>query len=888
MFIPKDQENYEVVTGLKVTIAVAKANPSYTLPTGVTATYGQTLAEVKLPEGWSFVDETESVGVVGDNEFDAIYTPSDTQNYNRVTGLKVTVKVEKAIPPYTLPTNLTATYGQTLADVKLPKGWKFTSVLTTPVGNVGDNEFAVVFTPDDTDNYEIVIGLKVIIKVGKAIPPYTLPENVTAIYGQTLGDITLGEGWTFADNAETPVGNVGTHEFEVIFTPEDTENYDTVTGLKVTITVSQAPSQFPELEEMHIAYDPTATVGSIKLPKVDKQGNALEGTLTFAEDEDQSAIIGGAVTNHYKVVYTPNDANYAPVEGTFTVIIGKAEQQPIDLSLVPERIDMEVTKQFTISIANEAELKGDKTFISSDSSILDIDEDGNVQVVGRGKVTITVIISGNANYQPVSATKEIIVVSGTKPTISLNGKEEVIVEVGNTYTDAGVIAYNNLGEDITNRVQTDNPVNTTVVGTYTITYNVTDASGNVADEVTRTVRVVDTQKPVITLEGQPEVIVEVGDTYTDAGAIANDNYDGVITEKIITVNPVDTTVVGTYTITYNVTDANGNKADEVTRTVRVVDTQKPVIKIDTLFQRLEAGSKYQRVEAQVTDNYDKNIEVTVDTSKLNMNKLGLYDVIYNAVDSSGNAAEPVTVKVQIIDTTAPTIEFANPADATQVYVRGGKYKVPQFITTDNAGNEDVTIVKSGIVDSSTPGKYTVEYYAVDKTGNKSEKLVVNVTVQNYPPIISYVRNDAINPIVEGEDYAYSLTVHFEGTGTLTTAEGTRTITSGETLSDGEYSLTATLPDGASSTVNFVINRMGPKVNLSNGVYLEAQTIIVEKPEIIVRATLRDAQGKLISDDINVINGYTLNEKGVNTYSLVLEDSKGRTTILDSIIVYIAE
>ena len=82
--------------------------------------------------------------------------------------------------------------------------------------------------------------------------------------------------------------------------------------------------------------------------------------------------------------------------------------------------------------------------------------------------------------------------------------------------------------------------------------------------------------------------------------------------------------------------------------------------------------------------------------------------------------------------------------------------------------------------------------------------------------------------------------------------------------------------------------MGPKVNLSNGVYLEAQTIIVERPEIIVRATLRDAQGKLISDDINVINGYTLNEKGVNTYSLVLEDNKGRTTILDSIIVYIAE
>ena len=72
-----------------------------------------------------------------------------------------------------------------------------------------------------------------------------------------------------------------------------------------------------------------------------------------------------------------------------------------------------------------------------------------------------------------------------------------------------------------------------------MTYNVTDANGNVAVEVTRTVNVVDTTLPVITLTGEATVTIEVGSTYTDAGATATDNYDGDITSSIVTVNPVD-------------------------------------------------------------------------------------------------------------------------------------------------------------------------------------------------------------------------------------------------------------------------------------------------------------------------------------------------------------
>ena len=79
----------------------------------------------------------------------------------------------------------------------------------------------------------------------------------------------------------------------------------------------------------------------------------------------------------------------------------------------------------------------------------------------------------------------------------------------------------------------------------------------------------DTTIPLITLLGDAAVTTEVGGTYTDAGATASDNYDGDITLSIEQVSTVDTAIVDTYTVTYNVSDANGNAAVEVTRTVDV-------------------------------------------------------------------------------------------------------------------------------------------------------------------------------------------------------------------------------------------------------------------------------------------------------------------------------
>ena len=129
-----------------------------------------------------------------------------------------------------------------------------------------------------------------------------------------------------------------------------------------------------------------------------------------------------------------------------------------------------------------------------------------------------------------------------------------VVEQGSTWTDAG--ATSNGGETVT----ASGTVDTSVVGTYTITYNATDAAGNTGT-ATRTVTVVDTTAPIITVLAGTDT-VEQGSTWTDAGATSNGG------ETVNVSGTVDTNTPGTYTITYTATDAAGNTGT-ATRTVTV-------------------------------------------------------------------------------------------------------------------------------------------------------------------------------------------------------------------------------------------------------------------------------------------------------------------------------
>ena len=187
--------------------------------------------------------------------------------------------------------------------------------------------------------------------------------------------------------------------------------------------------------------------------------------------------------------------------------------------------------------------------------------------------TTTTLTVGGVSGSFVSTT----VADTTAPVITVTGANPATVLVGNSYTDAGATADG--GETVTS----SGTVNTSVVGAYTITYSATDSANNTGT-ATRTVNVVDTTAPVITRLGSATVTLSKGGTYSDAGATAADNVDGNITSSIVTVNPVNVNAVGTYTVTYNVSDAVGNAAIQVTRSVTVnyIAPDTTITDVDTI------------------------------------------------------------------------------------------------------------------------------------------------------------------------------------------------------------------------------------------------------------------------------------------------------------------
>jgi hypothetical protein len=180
----------------------------------------------------------------------------------------------------------------------------------------------------------------------------------------------------------------------------------------------------------------------------------------------------------------------------------------------------------------------------------------------------------------------------TPPFLTILGDNPATVEVNTSYSDAGATANDNVDGAIT--VSSSGTVDTTTVGSYQITYVATDASGNIATAF-RTVNVVDTTAPVVTVTGSATVTHEFNEPYTDAGATATDNSGEAV--SVVTTSTVDVAVVGTYTVTYTATDASGN-VGTATRTVNVVDTTAPVVTVTgSATVTVEAGETYNDPDA---------------------------------------------------------------------------------------------------------------------------------------------------------------------------------------------------------------------------------------------------------------------------------------------------
>ena len=155
-----DTDNYNAIADMTATLTVDKATYDISGVKFEDATYtydgeDKTLTiSGTLPDGVTVSYTTNTLTNAGSIEVTAAFT-GDANNYNTIAPMTATLTIEKATPEYTMPDGLTAVTGQTLDEIELPDGWSWQDG-TLSVGEAGENTFTAVYTPVDTDNYNVV------------------------------------------------------------------------------------------------------------------------------------------------------------------------------------------------------------------------------------------------------------------------------------------------------------------------------------------------------------------------------------------------------------------------------------------------------------------------------------------------------------------------------------------------------------------------------------------------------------------------------------------------------------------------------------------------------------------------------------------------------------
>lgn len=216
--------------------------------------------------------------------------------------------------------------------------------------------------------------------------------------------------------------------------------------------------------------------------------------------------------------------------------------------------------------------------------------------------------------------------------ITLEGDRQITLPYGTAYEDAGASAqfWGTVfhTESVTVEVTREGAVDTQALGSYTIRYEA--RYGNYIGTAYRTVHIVDTQAPVITLVSDPATYTLPGQIYQEEGFTASDDHDGDLTALVSRVDTGEKVI-------YTVSDSAGNKT-QVERPIVYDDPIPPEITLlGGSYITISAGSAYYDAGCTATDNCDGDItdRITV-TGGVDRYLPGTYYVTYTVKDSYDN------------------------------------------------------------------------------------------------------------------------------------------------------------------------------------------------------------------------------------------------------------
>ena len=511
------------------------------------------------------------------------------------------------------------------------------------------------------------------------------------------------------------------------------------------------------------------------------------GVLTFASAPDYET------KNTYTATVTASDGTNSTTQDITVNVTNVNDIAPEFVT--PDNFSILENRTFIATVlANDAE-GDDLTFTVSGSDMTIIDgpgaeENGNWQ--GRLSFVSAPDYETQSSYSATltvsdgtySTTQDITVnvtdrneapAFTSNATFSAAENQTAIGTVAASDVDGDGITYSISGSDINIDASSgvisfasapDYETTTSYTATVTASDNSVIFPGSLSSTQDITVNVldVDDTPPVISVNGANPATVELGSTYTDAGATA----DGE--ETVTTSGTVDTDTVGTYTITYSATDASGNTGT-ATRTVNVVDTTAPVFtsssELDAYENTINIGIGSDSGAAVTADDI-QTVTFSISGTELTITAGGdltfvnapnyevksLYTATATATDASGNSST-LDLTITIYDVNeAPVIVSSSTFSAAENQTAIGDVvsldvDAGDSITFSISGSElaitSASTLGSGAIgvltfasapDYETKSTYTATVTASDGTNSKTQDITVNVTDVNEAPSIT--------------------------------------------------------------------------------------------------------------------------------------------------------
>ena len=627
-------------------------------------------------------------------------------------------------------------------------------------------------------------------------PTITAPGAVSVVAdagscvatGVVLGTPTTADNCSVASTTNNAPASFPLGATTVTWTVTDGSGNTATATQIVTVTDNQNPT----------ITAPAAVTVNADAGTCNATGVAL-GTPTTADNCSVASVVSNAPASFplgvTTVTWTVTDGSGNPATATQTVTVTD-NQNPTITAPANVNVFADAGTCTATGVALGAPTTADNCSVAST-----VNDAPAAFPLGATTVTWTVT-DGSGNT--ATSTQTVTVIDNQNPTISAPANVNVFADAG-TCTATGVALGTPTTADNCSVASTiNNGLVTFPLGTTTVTWTVTDGSGNTAT-ATQTVTVSDNQNPTITAPANVSVNTDPGLCSASGVALGTPLTADNCSVASVVSNALVSYPTGTTTVTWTVTDGSGNTATS-TQTVTVTDNENPSALCQGVTIQLNATGNTSVTAAQVDNGSTDNCGIatmTLSQSTFTCANVGANPIVMTVTDVNGNSSTCLSV-ITVQDLIAPTVVCQNitvlldalgVATITPAQINNG--------STDNCAIANLSLSQTtfGCFDS---GANNVTLTVTDVNGNSATCVAVVTVQDNVAPGFSTVPSNITQTAVDGlcgRVITYAIPTFFDACGAVLSQTDGSGLTSGAIFPVGVTTQTYSLTDASGNSIS---------------------------------------------------------------------------------------